>query len=342
VPTLPRRFSRLFRWRRTLCRKAVVHRTIEEVWYFTSGHGHMWRRLGECEEVVEVDPAYRSASRPAHIFSFAATVSSLSWQSGPRCRPGRARVKSLSSEENGTQPYEHPSSWFCAFGEGSCRGHLNAGMDWATAHGRYRVRRISPAQRSRVGKDLFAFPGGQHRDDPRNPQIAMPRQPVGVLVAPNSVTGTEFGSRPASDSICRKRGRITSASPSGPRGRRSEPSRHRSGSRGVRHAGSAADEDRRVRRLHRLRPCHHLGKIDHVAVIFGLGFGQISFIASMRSRISLKRVLNSVRGRPSPRRSSRRRPRTETVRLRPDRSRRRVSPSGSDRAAARDTPRSPA
>jgi mannose-6-phosphate isomerase-like protein (cupin superfamily) len=36
--------------------KAVAHRTIEEVWFFTSGHGRMWRRLGEHEEIVEVAP----------------------------------------------------------------------------------------------------------------------------------------------------------------------------------------------------------------------------------------------------------------------------------------------
>jgi len=36
--------------------KAVAHRTIEEVWYFLSGRGRMWRRLGDKEEVVEVGP----------------------------------------------------------------------------------------------------------------------------------------------------------------------------------------------------------------------------------------------------------------------------------------------
>src|SRR4051794_32087588 len=34
--------------------KAVAHRTIEELWYFVSGHGRMWRRLGTQEEIVEV------------------------------------------------------------------------------------------------------------------------------------------------------------------------------------------------------------------------------------------------------------------------------------------------
>jgi mannose-6-phosphate isomerase-like protein (cupin superfamily) len=36
--------------------KAVAHRTIEEVWYFTSGQGSMWRKLGDHEEVVEIGP----------------------------------------------------------------------------------------------------------------------------------------------------------------------------------------------------------------------------------------------------------------------------------------------
>jgi mannose-6-phosphate isomerase-like protein (cupin superfamily) len=36
--------------------KAVAHRTIEEVWYFISGHGRLWRKLGEREEIVEVGP----------------------------------------------------------------------------------------------------------------------------------------------------------------------------------------------------------------------------------------------------------------------------------------------
>ena len=35
---------------------AVAHRTIEEIWFFLNGHGEMWRKLGEQEEVVSVDP----------------------------------------------------------------------------------------------------------------------------------------------------------------------------------------------------------------------------------------------------------------------------------------------
>jgi mannose-6-phosphate isomerase-like protein (cupin superfamily) len=36
--------------------KAVAHRTIEELWYFVSGRGRMWRRLGSQEETLEVSP----------------------------------------------------------------------------------------------------------------------------------------------------------------------------------------------------------------------------------------------------------------------------------------------
>jgi mannose-6-phosphate isomerase-like protein (cupin superfamily) len=35
---------------------AVAHRTVEEIWYFLSGRGEMWRKQGEREEIVPVDP----------------------------------------------------------------------------------------------------------------------------------------------------------------------------------------------------------------------------------------------------------------------------------------------
>jgi mannose-6-phosphate isomerase-like protein (cupin superfamily) len=35
---------------------AVTHRTVEEIWLFLSGRGEMWRRQGEREEVVAVEP----------------------------------------------------------------------------------------------------------------------------------------------------------------------------------------------------------------------------------------------------------------------------------------------
>jgi mannose-6-phosphate isomerase-like protein (cupin superfamily) len=34
---------------------AVTHRTVEEIWFFLSGRGEMWRKRGEQEELVSVE-----------------------------------------------------------------------------------------------------------------------------------------------------------------------------------------------------------------------------------------------------------------------------------------------
>ncbi|HJS85232.1 MAG TPA: cupin domain-containing protein [Acetobacteraceae bacterium] len=34
--------------------RSVAHRNVEEIWYFISGRGRMWRRLGGRDEIVEV------------------------------------------------------------------------------------------------------------------------------------------------------------------------------------------------------------------------------------------------------------------------------------------------
>jgi mannose-6-phosphate isomerase-like protein (cupin superfamily) len=34
--------------------KAVQHKTVDEIWYFLSGQGQMWRKLDQKEEIVEV------------------------------------------------------------------------------------------------------------------------------------------------------------------------------------------------------------------------------------------------------------------------------------------------
>jgi mannose-6-phosphate isomerase-like protein (cupin superfamily) len=35
--------------------KAVAHRTVEEIWYVLSGCGRIWRKLGQQEEIDEID-----------------------------------------------------------------------------------------------------------------------------------------------------------------------------------------------------------------------------------------------------------------------------------------------
>ena len=46
--------------------KPVAHKTIEELWYFLSGQGRMWRRLNEHEEIVHVSPGV-SVSMPTGV-----------------------------------------------------------------------------------------------------------------------------------------------------------------------------------------------------------------------------------------------------------------------------------
>ena len=35
---------------------AVAHRTVEEIWFFLGGRGEMWRKAGDHEQVVTVEP----------------------------------------------------------------------------------------------------------------------------------------------------------------------------------------------------------------------------------------------------------------------------------------------
>jgi mannose-6-phosphate isomerase-like protein (cupin superfamily) len=43
-----------FRLRPGLVSRAVYHRTVEELWYFTAGKGQMWRKIGGEEVIVDV------------------------------------------------------------------------------------------------------------------------------------------------------------------------------------------------------------------------------------------------------------------------------------------------
>ena len=35
---------------------AITHRTVEEIWFFLTGRGEMWRKQNDREEVVPVEP----------------------------------------------------------------------------------------------------------------------------------------------------------------------------------------------------------------------------------------------------------------------------------------------
>jgi mannose-6-phosphate isomerase-like protein (cupin superfamily) len=54
---------------------AVKHRTVEEIWYFLSGEGEMWRQQGEHTEVVNVRPGTSITIPVGTSFQFRATTS---------------------------------------------------------------------------------------------------------------------------------------------------------------------------------------------------------------------------------------------------------------------------
>ena len=51
---------------------AVTHRTVEEIWYFTSGAGEVWRKLGEEESVTPVAPGVALTIKLGTHFQFRA------------------------------------------------------------------------------------------------------------------------------------------------------------------------------------------------------------------------------------------------------------------------------
>jgi mannose-6-phosphate isomerase-like protein (cupin superfamily) len=54
--SLPRGSFAAFRLAPHAVSKAVAHRTVEEIWYFTAGYGRIWRKLVDREEITKVAP----------------------------------------------------------------------------------------------------------------------------------------------------------------------------------------------------------------------------------------------------------------------------------------------
>lgn len=52
---------------------AVAHRTVEEIWYFLSGRGEMWRRSAAQESVVAVEAGVALTIPLGTAFQFRAT-----------------------------------------------------------------------------------------------------------------------------------------------------------------------------------------------------------------------------------------------------------------------------
>jgi len=50
--------------------RAVRHRTVDELWYFLSGVGELWRRSGDDERTVPVEPGVCISIRAGVSFQF--------------------------------------------------------------------------------------------------------------------------------------------------------------------------------------------------------------------------------------------------------------------------------
>ena len=70
LATLARGSMAAFRLAPGAVSKAVAHRTVEEIWYFTAGHGRMWRLLGEREATTEVAPGVSATIPVGTRFQF--------------------------------------------------------------------------------------------------------------------------------------------------------------------------------------------------------------------------------------------------------------------------------
>ena len=55
--------------------RAVAHRTVEEVWFVVAGHGEMWRKQGEREETVALEPGICLTIPLGTRFQFRASAS---------------------------------------------------------------------------------------------------------------------------------------------------------------------------------------------------------------------------------------------------------------------------
>ncbi len=54
---------------------AIMHRSVEEVWYVTEGRGQVWRKHGDHEDVVDVKPGSALTIPVGVHFQFRATGS---------------------------------------------------------------------------------------------------------------------------------------------------------------------------------------------------------------------------------------------------------------------------
>jgi len=54
--------------------RAVVHRTVEEIWYVVGGRGEMWRRQGDREDIVTLEQGICLTIPVGTLFQFRAAA----------------------------------------------------------------------------------------------------------------------------------------------------------------------------------------------------------------------------------------------------------------------------
>ncbi len=54
---------------------AVTHRSVEEIWYFVSGRGRLWRRIGDEESLLDIEPGLSVTIPLGAHFQFRSDVS---------------------------------------------------------------------------------------------------------------------------------------------------------------------------------------------------------------------------------------------------------------------------
>jgi mannose-6-phosphate isomerase-like protein (cupin superfamily) len=54
--------------------RAVTHRTVEEIWFVVAGSGEMWRKQGEREETVPLEPGVCLTLPLGTVFQFRASA----------------------------------------------------------------------------------------------------------------------------------------------------------------------------------------------------------------------------------------------------------------------------
>jgi mannose-6-phosphate isomerase-like protein (cupin superfamily) len=93
--------------------KAVAHHWVEEIWYIVRGQGQMWRRQGERQETVPLEPGTCVSIPAGTHFQFRSAADEKS--------PLVAIGVTMPPWPGCDQAYEVPGAWPAGWSAGSCK-----------------------------------------------------------------------------------------------------------------------------------------------------------------------------------------------------------------------------